>query len=70
MDIKRKIRDLAEADGFDRVNSLGRWNGWDLSVADTDEECAIGLPQYILSSEREARWATESETLEIMASLS
>ena len=70
MDIKRKIRDLAEADGFDRVNSLGQWNGWDLSVADTDEECAVGLPQYILSSEREARWATESETLEIMASLS
>ena len=45
MDIKRKIRSLAEADGFDRVNSLGRWNGWDLSVADTDEECAVGLPQ-------------------------
>lgn len=69
MDISRKIKELAESEGFDRSISLGRWKDWDLYVADTNEECAVGLPQYILSSDREARWATYEETLEIMKSL-
>ena len=70
MDLMRKIKQLAESEGFDRVVSLGQWNGWDLHVADMDEECSVGLPQYILSSEKDVRWASYEETEEIMKSLS
>lgn len=70
MDIMRKIKDLAESEGFDRAVSLGRWKDWDLYVADTDEPCDVGLPQYILASDREVRWATYEESEEIMSSLS
>ena len=70
MDILRKIKDLALSDGFDRVERLGEWEGYDLFLADTDEPCAIGLPQYILSAGKEARWASVDETMRIMAAMS
>lgn len=69
MDILKKVQSLAESEEFDLVNHLGQWNGWEIYVADTNEECAIGLPQYILASDKEVRWASDSETLSIMAFL-
>jgi len=67
MDIKRKVMDLASAEGFDRINSLGRWKDYDLFQADTVEPCDIGLPQYILASSKEVRWANVDETEAIMS---
>lgn len=70
MDILRKIKDLALSEGFDRVERLGEWEGYDLFLADFDEPCDIGLPQYILASGREVRWASNDETSRIMTFLS
>lgn len=70
MDIPDHIIRLAKSEGFERVEPLGSWNGFDLFVADMDEECAIGLPQYILSSGDTARWASVDETDLIMSSVS
>lgn len=70
MDIKRKIKELVESEGFDRAVRLGQWKDWDLYVADSDEPCDVGLPQYILVSDQEVRWATYEESEEIMSSLS
>ena len=69
MTIPEHISRLAKSEDFDRVEHLGRWNGFELYVADTDEECAIGLPQYILASGNNARWASVEETSAIMAEL-
>lgn len=69
MDALKKVQKLAKSEDFDRVNHLGQWEGWELYVADTSEECTIGLPQYILSSDKEVRWASDSETFAIMAFL-
>ena len=66
----RKIKDLVESEGFDRAVSLGRWKDWDLYLADTDEECSVGLPQYILASDQDARWASYEESEEIFATIS
>ena len=66
MDIMRKVKGLAESEGFDRVVSLGRYKNWDLYVAGLQEECVIGLPQYILASDQDVRWATIEETEDIM----
>ena len=69
MDVERKIKDLASSEGFDRVVGIGSWRGFDVFVADTDAECAVGLPQYILVSGNNVRWATVEETEELMASV-
>lgn len=70
MDMIDKIKDLAASEGFDKTVDLGSWSDLRLFLADTSEDCFVGLPQYILASDREVRWASPSETDAIMASLS
>ena len=69
MDVERKIKDLASSEGFDRVIEIGSWRGFDVFVADTEAECEVGLPQYILVSGNNVRWATVEETEELMVSV-
>lgn len=69
MTIPEHINRLAKSEGFDRVEHVGSWNGFELYVADTDEACEIGLPQYILADGKAARWADVDETTDIMATL-
>ena len=68
MDIEKKINKLAQDEGFDFAKKVGSWSGRDVYVADTEEECCVGLPQYILVSGEDVRWASVKETEEIMAS--
>ena len=70
MDMFDKIKELAASEGFDKTVDLGTWGDWRLFLAETSEDCFVGLPQYILASDREVRWASPSETDAIMASLS
>ena len=67
MDIMRRIKDLAEASGFDLVERRGDWNGFKVFNAGCKEECDVGLPQFILLSGKTMRWASPFESREIMA---
>ena len=69
MNIKSKADKLAKSEGFDFARPLGQWKDMDLYVADTNEECEVGLPQYILSDGENVFWASDEEVLKIMASL-
>lgn len=73
MAIPDYITRLAKSEDFPVVKPLGGWEGFDVYLADTEDECAIGLPQYILfspSALSAPRWATPDETEEIMKSFS
>ncbi len=67
MDINKEIKKLAISAGFDLVESRGSWNGYELFNAGTKEDCDVGLPQFILASNKEVRWATVNEAKQIMA---
>jgi len=66
MAVPANIKRLAESEDFPVVKHLGVWEEFDVYLADTEEECAIGLPQYILSASSSPRWATPDETEKIM----
>lgn len=70
MSIQSKADNLAKSEGFDHAKHVGQWKDMDLYVADTDEECCVGLPQYILSDGKNVFWASDEQVLEIMASRS
>ena len=67
MEVPEKIKRLAKSEDFPVVTHLGDWDGFDVFLADTEEECCIGLPQYILSKDSDVRWASPAETSKIMS---
>ena len=62
-----KAKKLAKEIGLDKVEEIGSWKGYEVLVATSDQIRCLGLPQYILQQEKNARWATPEETLELMS---
>lgn len=67
MEVPDRIKHFAKSEDFPVVTHLGDWEGFIVFLADTEEECSIGLPQYILSKDKNIRWASPVETGKIMS---
>ena len=70
MVVPENIKRFARSEDFPVVTHLGDWDGFTVFLADTEDECFIGLPQYILSKGSDIRWASPMETPKIMSHFS
>lgn len=61
-----KVRKLLKEIGLEKAEELGSWNEHIVLVGTSDEIRCLGLPQFILKKDEDARWATPEETIELM----
>ena len=67
---KSKIEAFAKSQGYDKIEKIGWWNGFDVYAPVYDEPTSVGLPHAVLVKGDSIRMTTDNEAFEVLNALS